>query len=374
MAVVHFSGVNTGGEQSVTDSKSETMPPHKPPSRRRRRGRPAWIGGTLVIALLAFAVLFAFTDINELADILANANLPLLALPLLCVIASYVTMALSYHGIARAAGGQISFMDMLKITLVANSLNYILATGGLSGFAARMYYFTRRSIPAESAVVISLAQTFLTNMTLLLFVLLGFVYVFVARDLDATATVGAAAIMVGLVAVAGAGATVLLHRGMRRCCLLYTAELTHRTFRRLRPAAGITRISLQRYLATLDRGISFLVANKKAMRWPLFFISLDWLLTILILHTSFLTIRYALPFAQTVVGFSVGIVVSFVSLIPGGLGIMEGSMSAVFAGMGVPFEEAVAAVLLFRVTYYIRPLLVSLVFLRDMLAQGRSAS
>src|SRR5690606_20708638 len=112
------------------------------------------------------------------------------------------------------------FMDMLKITLVANSLNYVLATGGLSGFAARMYYFTRRSIAAESAVVISLAQTFLTNMTLLVFVMLGFVYVFVARDLDSSAMAGAAAMLLGLLAVAVAGAVILLHRGVQRCCLL----------------------------------------------------------------------------------------------------------------------------------------------------------
>ena len=42
---------------------------------------------------------------------------------------------------------------------------------------------------------------------------------------------------------------------------------------------------------------------------------------------------------------------SFASLIPGGLGVMEGSMAAVFASMGVPFETAVVAVLLFRIVY-----------------------
>ena len=356
----------------MNDSKSETTPMHKSP-RQSRPTKPAWIGGSVLLAVLAFAILFAFTDVSAFVDILTNADPVMLALPLLCVAASYIAMALSYHGIAKAAGGEISFVDMLRITLVANSLNYLLATGGLSGFAARMYYFTRKSIPPEKAVVISLAQTFLTNMTLLVFVLVGFAYLFTARELDGVALAGSAVVLFVLLFVALGGATILLHRRLRRYVLSVTADLTHRTFRRLRPSSGMTRVSLRRYLATLDRGISFLVANWRAMAAPLFFITLDWLLTILILHACFLTIRHALPFAQTVVGFSVGIVVSFVSLIPGGLGIMEGSMSAVFAGMGVPFEAAVAAVLLFRVTYYILPLLVSLVFLGDMLAQGRGA-
>ena len=103
---------------------------------------------------------------------------------------------------------------------------------------------------------------------------------------------------------------------------------------------------------------------------PLFYIIVDWFLTILILYTSFLTVRYAIEFAQVIVGFAVGIVLSFASLIPGGLGVMEGSMAAVFSSMGVPFETAVVAVLLFRVAYYLLPLLISLFFLHGMYVQG----
>jgi uncharacterized membrane protein YbhN (UPF0104 family) len=51
---------------------------------------------------------------------------------------------------------------------------------------------------------------------------------------------------------------------------------------------------------------------------------------------------------------------------------MDGSMAAIFAGFGVPFETGVAAVLLFRAAYYVMPLLISLFFLRGMFALGRS--
>jgi glycosyltransferase 2 family protein len=363
--------------ERVNESTSESQSTHRTArqsSRRsKRHGRPAWIGGALALGVAAFVALLALTGVGELWRVLVEAEHALLVLPLLCVAASYLTMALSYHGIARAAGDHIQFLDMLKITLVANSLNYLVATGGLSGFAARTYYFTRRSVPPENAVVISLAQTFLTNVTLLAFVLLGFSYVFVSRELEGAALAGTAATTGVFLLLALASGAVLLHRTLRRRFLLVVAELTHRTFARLRPAAGLSRISLRRYLATLDRGIAFLLANRRAMIGPLVFIVLDWIFTILILHTAFLAIGEALPFGQTVVGFSVGLILSFVSLIPGGLGVMEGSMSAIFAGMGVPLESAVAAALLFRFFYYIFPLLVSLVFLRDILSQLRSA-
>jgi uncharacterized membrane protein YbhN (UPF0104 family) len=48
-------------------------------------------------------------------------------------------------------------------------------------------------------------------------------------------------------------------------------------------------------------------------------------------------------------------------------------MAAVFASLGVPFESAVVAVLLFRVAYYVLPLVVSVFFFRGMMAQSEEA-
>ena len=58
---------------------------------------------------------------------------------------------------------------------------------------------------------------------------------------------------------------------------------------------------------------------------------------------------------------------SLVSLAPGGIGILEGSMTGVFVTLGIPLETAVVAVLIFRFAYYAVPFLVSLIFFRGML-------
>jgi uncharacterized protein (TIRG00374 family) len=122
----------------------------------------------------------------------------------------------------------------------------------------------------------------------------------------------------------------------------------------------------------LNRGIEFLLERKRQMLAPLLYIIADWILTILILHTAFLTLRHPVHFGYVVVGFAVGIVLTFVTVIPGGLGVMEGSTAAMFASFGVPFETAVLAVLLFRVVYSLLPLLISLFFLHGMLLAGTS--
>ena len=85
----------------------------------------------------------------------------------------------------------------------------------------------------------------------------------------------------------------------------------------------------------------------KHMILPTLWIILDWFVTLLILYTAFVAVRYPIPMSFVVVGFAVGITLSLVSFIPGGLGVMEGSMAAIFSSLGVAFETAVVAVLVF---------------------------
>ena len=60
-------------------------------------------------------------------------------------------------------------------------------------------------------------------------------------------------------------------------------------------------------------------------------------------------------------------------MVPGGLGVQEGSMAGVYHLLGVPLEQAVLVSLLFRLVYYVIPFGVSLAFYWYVL-QGRTAS
>jgi uncharacterized protein (TIRG00374 family) len=100
----------------------------------------------------------------------------------------------------------------------------------------------------------------------------------------------------------------------------------------------------------------------------------DWTVTMLILYAGFVTVHYPIPLSFVVVGFAVGIILSLVSFVPGGLGVMEGSMAAIFASLSVPFETAVVAVLIFRLAYYVLPMIISAFFFRGMLLQGARAA
>lgn len=334
-------------------------------SRHRR-----WLPLAIAFGVGVLAVLLAFTDVRELRRVVAQADPWRLLLPLACTVVSYLVMAMSYQRIAEAAGAQVPFGEMLKITFVANTANYLVATGGLSGFALRFYFFTQRMIPPGTAVVISLAQTFLTNATLLLFILFGFGYLLLGHSIHGWALLCMVILVTIFCSAAAVAVLLLFHRRLRRRTLFVLGNSAHRLLHHVLPHRKPPRTRIWRFQRNLNRGIEFLLARKRRIAIPALYIFVDWIVTLGILYGSFLALRHPIPFTFVVVGFAVGTIFSLVSFIPGGLGVMEGSMAAIFVSLSVPLETAVVSVLIFRVAYYVLPLIASLFFFHGMFLQG----
>jgi hypothetical protein len=323
------------------------------------------IAGLFGAAVLMFVVSRA--DLEQLRETARGIEPVLVLLPVLATVGSYLTMARSYQGIATAAGYRLSFMDMLRITLVANTANYLLAAGGLSGFALRMYLFMRRGIPAGSAVLISLVQTLLTNLILLAFVIAGFVLLLLSHSLVGRDLVVAGTLLLAFGVLVVMTAVLIFRSSLRRRALFATTEIVHRSLRRFLPHRKPRRLKLLRFQRNLNAGLEFLLERPHEMLAPTLYIVLDWIFTLLVLHTAFVAIGHPLKVGYIIAGFAIGMFFSIVSLVPGGLGVLEGSMTAVFASLDVPFERAVVAILIFRVTYYVLPLLASVLLARPTL-------
>ena len=104
-------------------------------------------------------------------------------------------MARSYQGIADLADQRLPFPVWLRITYVSNTVNYVVTSAGLSGFAVRMFLLSQYGVASGRAVLISLVQTFLTNFTLLFFILGGFVSLIIRQQLSGVALAAASVVL-----------------------------------------------------------------------------------------------------------------------------------------------------------------------------------
>jgi uncharacterized protein (TIRG00374 family) len=68
--------------------------------------------------------------------------------------------------------------------------------------------------------------------------------------------------------------------------------------------------------------------------------------------------------AVLMVGFSVGLFMGLFSLTPASIGLMEGSMAGSFYLMGLDYEFALLAILIYRIAYYFTPIAASVFFFK----------
>src|SRR5205085_5554384 len=125
----------------------------------------------------------------------------------------------------------------------------------------------------------------------------------------------------------------------------------NRLGRRFTPHWMPKRGRLHHFQRQLNQGFDFLLKRKERMIAPTLWILFDWVLTVGVLWAAFWAVDNPLPPSIVIMGFGVGLLSSLVSFIPAGIGIMEGSMVAVFGSLNVDTAQAFLAVLIFRLTY-----------------------
>ncbi len=324
----------------------------------------------MAIGVAALLALVLWSNVGELIATARDVAPAALAVPMALSLLSYAAMARSYQGIADVAGRHLPFREWLRITFVSNTANYLVTSAGLSGFAVRMFLLSQHGVSSGRAVLISLVQTFLTNVTLLFFILGGILTLVVRKHIGGfllvVATVAVAAFALLLIVVF----VLAIRPELRRRTLLRLTVTVHAVGRRFFPRWTPRRGRLGKFQRQLNQGFEFLLTRKERMVAPTFWILFDWVLTVAVLWTAFWAVNQPLPLSIVIMGFGVGLFFSLVSFVPAGIGIMEGSMTAVFASLKVPMPASVLAVLIFRLTYQVVPLGMTLVLFGGMVRQA----
>ena len=74
----------------------------------------------------------------------------------------------------------------------------------------------------------------------------------------------------------------------------------------------------------------------------------------------------------TLATISVSIVFAVLSFVPGGVGILEVALLKMFDSFGVPRNESVPAILIFRLSFYVVPVLLALVLARGAFKEAEN--
>lgn len=331
-----------------------------------RRGRLLLGGG--VVALLLLAVLFGLSDFGELLRRAQELRLRESLFAGLAALLSYACIGGCHRSLLALLGHELPLGVLIRASFVSTVANRSIRSGGATGFALLAWLLARRGIPS-SAVLSSTAGFLLMTNAL-------FAGLFVAALPVAAATFGGGgALLVLALAAAGflttllVGGRIVLHEDSRARWSRRALTLVDWLGRRFRRPALSERAT--EFLSRFDAAARLLVQRRDrtgaAWAWAAVRVGAS----IACLWFCVAAVGPRLGLAALLLAYTVSKVVGSLSFVPGGLGLIEGSLVGVFVAFGLTYEEALLAALLSRVLYHLLPAAVALLLLGPLLGEAR---
>jgi uncharacterized protein (TIRG00374 family) len=234
------------------------------------------------------------------------------------------------------SGAELSLSALTLVSLANNAIAYTVPGEPAVSSAYRYRFFRRRGASGASAgwtiLTILIAQAIGMSLLLLIGVLIALT--------GNTGVQARGTVLVGLFVVLIAGAFLI-----RRDLLLRFLGLLVRLCRRVtgHPRGDVMR----RIESTLQRMREIPLSNVKAVALVAMATVL-WLTDFLVLLCCFGAVHAPIPWSGVLLAFGVSQIVASLPLIPGGLGIVEGSLAVILVAYGAKKVPALAVVLIYR--------------------------
>ncbi|MHC1742136.1 MAG: YbhN family protein [Syntrophobacteraceae bacterium] len=329
------------------------------------RKKRFWV--TACLGLFVFYETIRRADFKRLLDNLQNID-PVWGLAALAAsTVSYLSIAAVLHRLLTGMGFSFRFSVSSRIAFVSATINYIMAVGGLSGMAVKVYLLSREKVPASNTLSISIIHGFLTNTVAVIFVYLGFFYLYSQFKLSSRQVeVGIVILLVAFVLTWGT-IQIIVNRSFRLGAWRIMRRLLAGLAERFPNARWIQLGRADTFFNNFNESMTLVVGGGRSLLAPAMYALIDWLTMFLCLKFAFLAVHYPLDNRVLMVGFSVGIFSGLFSITPVSIGIMEGSMAGAFYLMGLDYDLALMATLIYRTAYFFLPLLLSLFFFQHFL-------
>ena len=314
------------------------------------------IGFLLSVALIAVMI---YQAKDSFVKIWQTVKIQYLFLSLFSVVMIYVSMGLALYEVLRIMGRKIGKGAAIGIALVSTTVNYVVSSFGASGFALRAHLLNRRRVPFGTCVTASIVISVLLYFVLAIIILQGSVLMLFNSSATTMQLLKNFILIFGMCGVCVVITAFLFNDEWRSKWLRKTFRMINKVLFHVFGAL-IPKGKYDDFMDQLDEGIDLIHKKKKKMTRTIVYVCADWLFTILVLYFAFRAVGVHISTGVLVAGFAVGMVTTLIPILPGGLGAMELAMTAVYSQMGIDWDAALMATLIYRVVYYLVPGIVSI--------------
>jgi uncharacterized protein (TIRG00374 family) len=299
-----------------------------------------YVAGVLVGAVVLVLLFGKRGELVAAGHQLSDASLGWMAAAIAAELVSLLAFAWLQSRVLRLSGTSMALPGLFLLSLANDAIANTVPGEPAVSSAYRYRYYRRRGASGASAgwtiFTILIAQAIGMSLLLLLGVLVALA--------GSTSTIGAGVTVVGLAIVVGAGAILV-----RRDLVLRLVSALVRAVQRI---TGHPRGNVgARIEGTLQR-MREIPLSPAATVAVVAIAAAVWWCDFLCLLCSFRAVHSPIPWHGVLLAYGVAQVVGSLPIVPGGFGIVEGSLAVVLVAYGAGRVPAVSAALAYRVVSF----------------------
>ncbi len=304
----------------------------------------------VLLGLAVHILLPQIATMEHSLQVIKGMKLWAVALAVLAQTLSYLGSGYLLKTLVAVAGQQLSVLRGVIVFTAAASVG--LAGGGPVGNVATTYRWMRGSgVNAEGATLAGWLPTLFYDATLVIVGIFGLIHLLIAHELSILQAVGFGLTLLVLLLIASVATWGVRHRPQLTALAVRLAGRWAGLRRRPYDPAP-TEAAVARWFSAWD------VLRTGGWRGPVLGAALNTIFDMLTLYFLFVAAGHPVSLGVLLAGYGLPLLLGKVSFLPGGVGIVEGTMAALYNGLGVPNGVTVAVILIYRFFSFWLPLLV----------------
>jgi len=303
----------------------------------------------VLLAIAVYVLLPQIATFQNSIEVVKRMSVLIVASAVGAQVLSYLGYGYMLTSLVASVGRRISVARSVLVVLASSSIG--LVAGGVVGTSAATYRLLNRAGMGSAGALLAAGFAPLLNSAVLMIVSLGgLIQLLVIGKLSRPAEIifGVAAIL-----IAGLFVTVMWGAYHRRELLEFAEKMSrrwarfrHRTYDRKEDAR------LSRIFKAWD------LFKTGEWRQPAVGAVLNSVFDMLTLYLLFLAAGHAVRPGLLLAGYGLTLLLAKFTFLPGGIGVVEGGMAAMYAALGVPHAVTVVVVIAYRILSFWLPSLI----------------
>ncbi len=315
-----------------------------------------------IIFIIILGLLLTFSNLKKFKQQLLTMNITNFSLTIACTFIVYILEGIFIFFSLKVFNEKIPLFISLKYSLIINSFGYLVSLGGLTPFATQIYILDHHNITIKKATLTRVLQVIFFNFLFDILLIAGFVYILIyhkTQEFNLAVVIAPVSFFFLLITCFYCA---IFWKSFRLVSTKIFFTVLNTILRLFSKKVKLDPSWALNLFDDFNEGFMSLIIMPHYLITIIGITIVDWIFWLSVMYFSFLTVNYPIKIGFMFIGFSIGQIIGILSMLPGGVGTLEGSMSLVYVALGVPMETALGAVILYRICFYIIPFFLSLPF------------